>query len=133
MKTLWHYTCDHAQDSIGDEGLLVPALAQIGAAAAGRMPSWEKAVAGLVWLTDLDSPLRNELGLTSNSIGCDRTRHRYRVVGYSAVHYPTIRRDLPKRAREALESAEGAMPMHWFVAYTPVPVVYDPILEVVPS
>lgn len=124
--TLWHYTCDHTRAALGDSGRLISALAQIDAAKTADWPKWKRTISGLIWLTDLDVPIRDALGLTMNTIGCDRTRHRYRVVNYTAIRYSVARRDLPKRLRDELESAPGAMPMHWWFAWTPVPVVYDP-------
>lgn len=110
---LWHYTCDHHVSGILTDGVVKPLTGQ------GHPP--------LAWFTDLDVPHREALGLTSTILSCDRTRHRFRVSGSATVlPYVRIRRDLPARWREALESAEGAMPMHWYVSPEPVPVVYSP-------
>lgn len=127
MPEFFHYTCDHGLESLGDEGKLLPGAAFIAARVYDRMPAWQQTLADLIWLTDLDYPMRDALGLTSVRLACDRTRHRYRVVGYVPMRYTATRRDLPKRLRDEVESASGALPRHWWVAHTPVPVVYDPI------
>ena len=106
---LWHYTCDHHVEAIKAEGLARPMLGDF------------------VWFTDLAEPVREPLGLTSHTLTCDRTRHRFRVAGsQSVVPYVTIRRTLPRVRRDALEESEGAMPRHWFVSTEAVPVIYSP-------
>lgn len=124
---LYHYTCSHGHDCIGDQGHLHPVRSLVDESKFAGWPAWKLQLVKMVWLTDLDAPMREALGLTSKVSPCDRTQHRYRMVGYSPIRYTAARRDLPKRLRDELESAPGAMPMHWWFAYTPVPVVYDPI------
>lgn len=110
---LWHYTCAHHVSGILTDGVVKPMAPQ-------GFPS-------LAWFTDLSVPHRDALGLTSTMLACDRTAHRFRVSARADVlPYVRIRRDLPARWREALETAEGAMPMHWWVSPVPVPVVYSP-------
>ncbi|MGH9252915.1 MAG: hypothetical protein ACRD0W_25905 [Acidimicrobiales bacterium] len=112
--TLYHYTCDHGAARIGDSGILQPHL-------------------GLVWLTDLDVPMREALGLTSHILNCDRIVHRYRVTDTaSCQRWLTY---LGRRWQLDLELADGARPAHWWVSEQPVPVVYDPkpvFVEAVP-
>lgn len=123
MSHLWHYTCDHGHEQIerAAPAHVVPAAA--------LSPQIHHGPSILAWFTDLDSPIRDALGLTSQILSCDRTAHRYRVTdGYSIVPWVEVRR-LWLWADE-LESAPGAMPRHWFVASVPVPVVYDPVLAV---
>lgn len=121
MTQLWHYTCDHGRAGIGLEGLLVPAaqLAEVTVPWTGRF----------VWLTDMPSPMRGPLGLTSWVARCDRTTHRYRVTDAStALRWSDMLRGLPRREREiarALEEVPEARPMHWWVSREPVPVVLD--------
>lgn len=122
----YHYTCEHGREAIGDTGKLISPVQLAGEAAFARWPKWQRGLADIIWMTDLDSPDRDGLGLTSNTIRCDRTVHRYRVAGYKPIRYVTFRLELPKRARDQLEEAPGVLPMHWWMAYTPVPVVYDP-------
>ena len=117
--TLYHYTCSHGRADLGDEGHLLPGASLTSAQLA--MP-W---TASLVWLTDLPAPIRDALGLTSNFIRCDRTRYRYRVVDPThTVRWVLVARNYP---RAEIENAPGVLPMHWWVADRPVPVVYDPI------
>jgi hypothetical protein len=121
VRTLWHYTCDHGRDAIGDRGNLVP-LATL---RPDKRMTWQ---GRLVWLTDLERPQRDALGLTSHILNCDRTVHRYRVTDAALTRrWTSIARDLPRGYREALESAPGARPRHWWVSENPVPVEYDPI------
>ena len=101
--TLYHYTCDDGRRAIGDEGLLKP---------------WSH---GVVWLTDLELPFREPLGLTSYVLGCDRSQHRYRVTDETTC-VPWVKFARRDRSIEI----EGTKPMHWWVSEEPVPVVYDP-------
>ena len=126
----WHYTCEHGRKEIGETGRLISATALAGPQRFALMPKWQQLIASIIWLTDMDLPDRAALGLTRNTITCDRGAHRYRVVDYMPIRYVDHRRELPKRMRDELESAPGVRPMHWWMAYTPVPVVYDPILAV---
>ncbi len=126
--SFWHYTCTHAHAKIGVTGTLTPLRDLVSDEAFAGWPAWRKRTLDIVWLTNLDQPWREALGLTSKTLGCDRTAHRYRVIGYSPMRYTAVRRDLPKLLRDGLENAPGAMPVHWWLAYTPVPVVYDPVL-----
>jgi hypothetical protein len=123
----WHFTCDHGRRGIGDTGMLVSASTQVDPDRLHRLPAWRRALMDIIWLTDLDVPDRLALGLTSKMLDCDRTAHRYRATTYKPIRYVSFRRDLPKRLRDELEDASGALPMHWWMAYTPVSVVYDPL------
>lgn len=123
----YHYTCDHGHEAIGAAGSLKPPSELVDPSTYANWPQWQRPLMEMIWLTDLPEPIREALGLTRKTT-CDRTVHRYRVVGFIPMRYTAIRRDLPKRLRGDLESASGALPVHWWVAYTPVPVVYDPIL-----
>lgn len=119
--TLWHYTCDHGRTVIGDAGTLLP-----GAAVYGGATVW---TGTLLWLTDLARPNRLGLGLSSLSLSCDRTQHRYRVTDDANVQrWTTLARTLPRAYREPLEAAVGAMPAHWWVSADGVPAVYDPVI-----
>lgn len=101
---LYHFTCDHGRAGLEDRGVLRP---------------WSH---GLVWLTDLDVPLREPLGLTSNMLSCDRTKHRYRVTDDSHCHWWIGH---PRRDRSI--EIDGTRPMHWWVSEEPVPVVFEPV------
>jgi hypothetical protein len=123
--TLYHYTCDHGRRLLGDNGKLLTPL-DLGADPEGLLPR-ERPLLGLIWLTDLDHPNAAALGLTKRRLICDRTVHRYRVTGGGPVRWLTVRRGFSDWFRDGLESAAGALPAHWWVSQTPVPVVYDPL------
>lgn len=119
-KTLWHYTCAHGREGLGESGDLLSVHDQRPNA---DVPEW----GFLVWATDLDWPLRDALGLTSHTLRCDRARHRYRVDNPSSMMpWGRVRSSMPHTAM-ALEMAPGAMPAHWFVSPFPVAVTYDPL------
>lgn len=106
IPVLWHYTCQHGHDAITDT--LRPGLD------------------GYVWLTDLDAPHRDALGLTSHLLRCDRTQHRYRVTDTTDVTpYTAIRATLRPERRNGLETS-GTLLRHWYVSTQRVPVIYDP-------
>ena len=110
---LYHYTCDHSHGLILAEGVLRPRP--------GYLPR------PLVWLTDLPTPNRDGLGLTSHTITCDRTAYRYRVTDDSRVlPWLEVRRDFPRVLVNDLESVPGVRLRHWFISEDPVPVVFDP-------
>lgn len=111
--TLYHYTCWHSAEQLGEAGTLEPR---------GILP--------LVWATDLDHPDRNGLGLTMRILDCDRGEFRYRVVDEDEAlfaHWADVKRAraLPVDYAAALEAADGVLPMHWWVAIDPVRVIRD--------
>lgn len=114
MTILYHYTCGHTRVKLGSRTATL------------RPNTVPGLMSPLVWLTDLDKPIADALGLTSLLLLCDRTEHRYRVTdNTSAARWISVRRRHP--LRHALESAPGARPMHWWVSSLPVPVIYDPL------
>lgn len=126
MTNLWHYTCMHGHAAIGDRGELLP-LRLLEPERAKMLRHPYAPLTRLIWLTDLDTPLRTQLGLTSSMLTCDRTRHRYRVTDTTGVvPYTSIRHTLPPELVAMLEH-DGALPLHWWVAEQPVPVEYDPV------
>lgn len=123
---LYHFTCDHGRLGLGDGGMLLPPKRLIRQLPV--VPSWQRRMFDLIWMTDLERPNRDGLGLTSYSLGCDRTQYRYRVTQTVAVdRWFDVRRDFPAKYRDELEWNTGALPAHWFVASMPVPVVFDPV------
>lgn len=125
---LYHYTCSHAHELIGEQGLLKPAN-QL----SDSMPPWFWP-AELVWLTDLKVPQRYALGLTMTLTPCDRTECRYRVAvsrraagiePWVLARRRYLHGDLPEIV-DALEGLQGARPGHWYIARRAVPVVLDP-------
>jgi hypothetical protein len=108
---LYHYTCRHAADAIVKTRVLLPQLHPL-------VPNLRPTV----WLTDLDTPDRNALGLTSRLLHCDRTEYRV-TVDADADHWPRTARSLGRAERAELESAPGAMPMHWYLCHWPVAIL----------
>lgn len=111
-RPLYHYTCEHGAAGIEASGLIE----------VRRQPPEGQVT--LTWLTDLEAPNRNALGLTSHIVQCDRLTYRFEVVEHVAVErYVDVRREFfPAYWWKELERAEGAMPMHWFVSLAPQPV-----------
>lgn len=126
MTELYHFTCDHGRLGIGDAGCLLNAKQQ--GLKVPKVPRYQARLFELIWVTDLETPIREALGLTSFTISCDRTRYRYKVTdAYTVDRWLDVRKDFPQRFRDELERASGALPAHWFVSSMPVPVVYDPV------
>lgn len=95
---LWHYTCEHGRLGIGTRGYLRPGAD------------------GFVWLTDLDAPYRDALGLSSVLIACDRTRHRYRIAdGADVIPFTDARHTLDPVRWHALVNIPGGMVRHWYI------------------
>jgi len=87
----------------------------------------------VVWLTDDPSPLRDEVGLTSTSLPCDRMSHRFRVTDTSQCYPwrrvvdaiwcdPAQADALPRHLVADLE--RYGRPDSWWVSMTPVPAVF---------
>jgi len=116
---LFHYTCDDGLRAIlKDNSTLRPGSD------------------GFLWLTDLEFPVRDALGLTSHSLNCDRTSHRFEVVlpgwdktpPWPVVPWMELRRMVAFAPLAAmLEAAPGAMPRHWWVASRPLPSILSEV------
>ncbi|MFC9432776.1 hypothetical protein [Nocardia sp. NPDC057030] len=126
MIGLYHYTCQHGHDAIGEAGtLLAPEQVQPGHAT--RLPPHMRELSWFIWLTDLDVAHPHALGLTRRYLSCDRTRHRYRVADTcDARRWIDLRASCHPEMVAELESAPGAMPVHWWAATHPVRVHYAP-------
>ena len=115
--TLYHHTCDHGREQIGDEGDLLS-----GATLKGEVIFWPM---NFVWLTTMRHPNADALGLTKNALACDRTAHTYEVTlpddHESILPWAKVARDLPRELRDELELAPGVMPALWYVSLGPVP------------
>ncbi len=115
---LYHYTCDHAYGLIRDDGFLRPNRQNILNAA-------------LLWATDLDVPDRYALGLTSETLNCDRMRHRIEVTEFAPVFERwglwAHRRAISRAIRDGLELAPGARPAHWWVTENVIPVALSEV------
>lgn len=109
---LYHYTCGHSIESIRKQRWVLPNGHPL-------LPS----AGPLVHLTDLEEPDRIGLGLTSYTLNCDRTEYRVTVSTFDAVRWPEFARSLSRTIRDRFENYPGALPMHWWVASTPVAVL----------
>lgn len=116
--SLYHYTCLHSAPGILASGLLTPNSHPLCPPAKGEAPL------GFVWLTDLAAPDRLGLGLTSKTLACDRTQHRFEAAAANrARRWSQARETLPPSFVAALESVPGVKPAHWWVSLAPVAVV----------
>jgi hypothetical protein len=105
---LYHYTCGHFAPGIVETGLVLPSP-----------------ITKMSWFTDLDTPIPEVLGLTSHLLPCDRTAFRFRLLAPhdtngEVVPYHEIRHFLDPITREGLETAPGALLMHWWTSELPV-------------
>lgn len=108
--TLYHYTCRHFAPAIVVGGLVLPSP-----------------LTKMSWFTDLDVPIPEVLGLTMHLLECDRTEFRFRLLppheeNGEVVPYHKIRHFLDPITREGLETAKGALLMHWWTTELPVAV-----------
>ena len=109
---LYHFTCGHSAEEIKRSRWLRP------------NPQPQLDGRELVWLTDLESPSRDQLGLTSVALACDRME--YRVVAVTdAERWVDYARHMPTSVRLLARSLnlQATAPMHWFVSELPVPVL----------
>jgi hypothetical protein len=67
---LYHFTCSHGYRRLGQRGRLKPNLHLL-------------LDVKLVWMTDMRIPDVIKLGLTNETLSCDRTHFRYVVLGGS--------------------------------------------------
>lgn len=109
---LYHFTCGHGAAGIMRDRWL-----------RGNPHPYLPDAGPLIHLTDLDTPAREACGLTSTMLACDRMEYRVTVVTSDAVHWPRFARGIPREVREQFEGVPGAMPMHWYVAQVPIPVL----------
>ena len=108
--TLWHYTCRHAATMIGRRGMLTP----------NPQPYLDGA--RLVWLTDLAVPDVAALGLTSDTLSCDRTEVRYRVLAGEVVSWSAWAAEAKVDPLTLSAFTFGRRPAHWYVSPGPVAV-----------
>lgn len=117
---LYHYSCEHLFEDIGEEGTLLP-LSHRREVDPRAWPSL------FVWMTDMTIPQPDALGLTRRTLRCDRTKYRYRITGGEAIErWVDAARRLDRNTRAMLENEPGARPAHWWFSVQPVTAVYDP-------
>lgn len=111
IKPLYHFTCgDHGKPAIERTMTLRPNPT-------GLMPT------PVVWLTDIETPTREQTGLTSTIISCDRTEYRAVVTNTKSVMWwPDYcrKRRVNLSLRAMLE--HGCDPEHWWVCEKPLTV-----------
>ena len=75
----------------------------------------------IVWLTDLPNPRRDQVGLTSDGLPCDRMEVRYTVDVDSAERWRSFARRhcADSRWRRTIERYSD--PYHWFVHEGAIP------------
>lgn len=120
MTALYHYTCDCGRRAIGDPGLVLP-IGLHSPEAAARVPDEWAWLVELCWFTTQAQPDAVALGLTKETIACDRTRWRYRVTDPTGVEpWTTAARTLPRNAYKL--TLGDHRPGLWWIARGPVPV-----------
>lgn len=111
---LYHFTCSCSERKLGYRARLVPHRQPL----LGDTPA--------LWATDLDEVPDNpaELGLTSYTLKCDRTEHRYLIQQPELFeHFPAF------QARTGLGAelvGPDQRPEHWWIAFAPVRVTRSP-------
>lgn len=110
---LHHYTCRHSLTKIARAETLAP------------MPQAFLAEP-LIWLTSLEIPNRDALGLTSNLLNCDRTEIRIDVTVDWAVPWNVYVNAIgtPKYIRKLLEEAPHD-PSTWWISTSPIPLTAE--------
>ena len=111
MTVLYHYTCEHGMLAIlGDDRRLRP-TPQV--ALPGCPP--------LLWCTTQARPDPEALGLTSYTLACDRTQHRFRLDDPgAAVPWVEWLRYQPREMRRTARLVLTGSPLLWWVATVPV-------------
>ena len=124
--TFYHYTCDHGREDIGDQGELLSLALLRPKALLSAGEDWVLR-RQLIWVTDLAEPDIEGLGLTSETLTCERWRHRYRITNERPIQRFSDMQHRFSAYVQASLLAGNARPEHWFVSWVPLPVVYEPI------
>ena len=108
MVTLYHRTCEHRIGEILEAGELRPNPHPI----LGY---------SFIWLTSLPSATREQLGLSSHSLECDRMTHLLKIEdGAGIIPWNAIRNHMPVDAVRQLEASKGSLPACWWVGAQPL-------------
>lgn len=105
---LYHFTCLHGYKAIGARGMLRPSRHQL-------------LGIDVVWLTSEPYPDREQTGLTSRYLKCDRMAYRY-LVADDAAAVAWLASDERRKASTALVAdleSYGA-PEEWWICSTPL-------------
>jgi hypothetical protein len=107
--SLYHFTCDHGRQGIGKRGRLQPHINPL-------------LGCKVVWLTTQALPSREQTGLTSRYLTCDRMQFRYVVSGIGvAACEPWLTSSVRKAAGAVVEDLESfGDPENWWIARRPV-------------
>jgi hypothetical protein len=104
---LYHYTCGaHGLRGIEREGVIKP-----------RPHRLLTTLPPVVWLTDLaqlDKP--DVVGLTMETLTCDRTEHRLRVSVADAEWWPLVTLSSPADRSERRVLEYYGQPTHWWIS-----------------
>lgn len=113
MTRLYHYTCaDHGLRGIERERLVRPGPPH-------------PVFGHLAWFTDLPTIDAFALGLTRDTLSCDRTAYRFEVALEGTTWWPLYRQGRFDRAFLADFESMGK-PLHWWVATEPVRIISGP-------
>jgi hypothetical protein len=113
---LWHFTCEHGFAGLKRRGFLQP-----------RVHLLAPELGPVVWLTSDPHPARDDVGLTSSMLSCDRMQHRYRVDawGDGCVAWDLVRESVNPRFVHDAESF--GKPASWWVSRVPLYAVLDEV------
>ncbi len=107
---IWHYTCDHSAALIRRSGIVVP----------HPQPLLGHA---LSWWSDLGPEHRYEVGLTSETLDCDRMAYRFAPIDMGVLTWwPDAARTLGVSHATRDELEDDRLPAHWWVSLLPVAV-----------
>lgn len=126
MTTLYHFTCDHGRAALGGRGDALP-LRMHSQGRVDLLPVEHRWMADLVWFTDLGTPTRTALGLTSHTLPCDRLAYRYRALDTARVErwLDVCAAVAPRADYVNLHRSPGVLPGTWWVAWEAVSVELD--------
>ena len=104
---LYHWTCEHRAPGIRKDGFVTPHM-------------------GIAWWTDLAVPggrTRKAVGLTSNTLACDRMQYRCEAREVTdIIRWRDYAREREQEWVKELEASPWVKPDHWWVSLTDIPV-----------
>jgi hypothetical protein len=118
---LFHFTCRHAAERIGQRGWLLPSVRLMSPLQLRNLPNDVLMAGQAVWLaTDRDATQRS-LGFDGILSQCDRTEYRYRVTEPGAVRpWTEVRTGWPPEVVAALEEGQDKRPETWWLGRGPM-------------